>query len=274
MEDFKKALEGTLGRKHIDNIVDQVASFPDRFDALYTLTQHEETRIAWRATWACEKLSFLLPSLLMDKREELITGHAMPPRWNKTPATEYPSSSSCPEACQRSFLRFLPSRYAIFCRKRIRTSCLHETCLRHLPGRTGTDRRAESISGKYGTGILYGCSAMCPQQHPKKNKVMKILILNGSPRCQGLISRMLDIMAEEARIRGAEVEAISIHKLQVCPTRRRCAAHASKDTMGRRADCRFTLLLGKYERTSESSVRPHRVRHDGRKSERTPPSVA
>ena len=217
MEDFKKALEGTLGRKHIDNIVDQVAGSPDRFDALYTLTQHEETKIAWHATWACEKLSILLPSLLMDKREELITGHAMPPRWNKTPATEYPSSSSCPEACQRSFLRFLPSRYAIFCRKRIRTSRLHETCLRHLPGRTGTDRRAESISGKYGTGILYGCSAMCPQQHPKKNKVMKILILNGSPRCQGLISRMLDIMAEEARIRGAEVEAISIHKLQVRP---------------------------------------------------------
>ncbi len=28
---------------------------------------------------------------------------------------------------------------------------------------------------------------------------MKILILNGSPRCQGLISRMLDIMAEEAQ---------------------------------------------------------------------------
>lgn len=28
MEDFKKALEGTLGRKHIDNIVDQVASSP------------------------------------------------------------------------------------------------------------------------------------------------------------------------------------------------------------------------------------------------------
>lgn len=72
MEDFKKALEGTLGRKHIDNIVDQVAGSPDRFDALYTLTQHEETKIAWHATWACEKLSILLPSLLMDKREELM----------------------------------------------------------------------------------------------------------------------------------------------------------------------------------------------------------
>lgn len=77
MEDFKKALEGTLGRKHIDNIVDQVAGSPDRFDALYTLTQHEETKIAWHATWACEKLSILLPSLLMDKREELML-RAMP----------------------------------------------------------------------------------------------------------------------------------------------------------------------------------------------------
>lgn len=118
---------------------------------------------------------------------------------------------------------------------------------------------------------------------------MKILILNGSPRNQGLISQMLDIMTEEARIRGAEVEVIPIRKLQVhplyrmhglpqptdlCPTRRRRAAHASKDTMGRRADRWLTLLLGKYERTYESSVRPHRVRHDGRKSERAPSSVA
>lgn len=115
---------------------------------------------------------------------------------------------------------------------------------------------------------------------------MKILILNGSPRCQGLISRMLDIMAEEARIRGAEVEAISIHKLQVRPCtgcmacRSRQACVLPEDDAQRtlqkiqRADCRITLLLGKHERTSESSVRPHRVRHDGRKSERDPPSVA
>ena len=109
---------------------------------------------------------------------------------------------------------------------------------------------------------------------------MKILILNGSPRNQGLISQMLDIMTEEARIRGAEVEVIPIRKLQVHPCtgcmdcRSRCAAHASKDTMGRRADRWLTLLLGKYERTYESSVRPHRVRHEGRKSERAPSSVA
>lgn len=72
MEDFKKALEGALGRKYIDIIVEQVAGAPGRFDSLYALTRHEETKIAWRAAWACEKLSILLPSLLMDKREELM----------------------------------------------------------------------------------------------------------------------------------------------------------------------------------------------------------
>lgn len=46
---------------------------------------------------------------------------------------------------------------------------------------------------------------------------MKILILNGSPRSKGIISRMLGIMAEEARQRGAEVEEIHVSKLQVRP---------------------------------------------------------
>ena len=118
---------------------------------------------------------------------------------------------------------------------------------------------------------------------------MKILILNGSPRNQGLISQMLDIMTEEARIRGAEVEVIPIRKLQVhpctgcmaCRSRQTCvlpeddAQHTlQKIQWADRADRWLTLLLGKYERTYESSVRPHRVRHDGRKSERAPSSVA
>lgn len=46
---------------------------------------------------------------------------------------------------------------------------------------------------------------------------MRILILNGSPRSKGLISRMLGIMAEEARTRGAEVEEVQISKLQIRP---------------------------------------------------------
>ena len=34
-EDFKKALESTLGRKYIDSIVEQVMDSPARFDDLY-----------------------------------------------------------------------------------------------------------------------------------------------------------------------------------------------------------------------------------------------
>ena len=71
-EDFKKAPESTLGRKYIDSIVEQVMDSPARFDDLYALTEHEEEKIAWRATWACEKLSILAPSLLISKREELM----------------------------------------------------------------------------------------------------------------------------------------------------------------------------------------------------------
>lgn len=72
MEDFKKALEGASGRKYIDNIVEQVMNSPARFDDLYALTLHEKEKIAWRAIWACEKLSILVPSLLIGKREELM----------------------------------------------------------------------------------------------------------------------------------------------------------------------------------------------------------
>lgn len=169
MEDFKKALEGTLGRKHIDNIVDQVASSPDRFDALYTLTQHEETRIAWRATWACEKLSFLLPSLLMDKREELmLRAMQCPHDGTRRLLLNILHHLPVPKPVNAAFFDFCLQGMLSSAESASGQAVCMKTCLRHLPGRTGTDRRAESISGKYGTGILYGCSAMCPQQHPKK----------------------------------------------------------------------------------------------------------
>lgn len=46
---------------------------------------------------------------------------------------------------------------------------------------------------------------------------MKILIINASPRSKGLISRMLNIMAEEARSAGAEVEQVTVHRLLIHP---------------------------------------------------------
>ncbi|MBP5680643.1 MAG: flavodoxin family protein [Bacteroidales bacterium] len=46
---------------------------------------------------------------------------------------------------------------------------------------------------------------------------MNILILNGSPRKNGLISQMLDIMREEAEKRGDKVEIVRTNDLQIKP---------------------------------------------------------
>ena len=46
---------------------------------------------------------------------------------------------------------------------------------------------------------------------------MKILILNGSPRSQGLISQMLKQMAQEAEKCGAQVEWVTINRLLMRP---------------------------------------------------------
>lgn len=108
---------------------------------------------------------------------------------------------------------------------------------------------------------------------------MKILILNGSPRGKGLISRMLSVMAEgspqswrrSARSTGKQTANPSLYGMHelpqpefLCTTRRRRAAHPSEDTMGRCTDSRLPLLLGQHERLSESIVRPHGIWHDGR----------
>lgn len=46
---------------------------------------------------------------------------------------------------------------------------------------------------------------------------MKVLIINASPRSKGLISQMLAIMGEEARLSGAEVEEVIVNRLLIRP---------------------------------------------------------
>lgn len=135
-EDFKKALESTLGRKYIDSIVEQVMDSPARFDDLYALTEHEEEKIAWRATWACEKLSILAPSLLISKREELMQRAMQCPMGHTPSAIEHTSSSPCSETHQCGFSRLLPERNVIARRDCSRTSRMHETGICYLPERT------------------------------------------------------------------------------------------------------------------------------------------
>ncbi len=46
---------------------------------------------------------------------------------------------------------------------------------------------------------------------------MKILIINASPRSQGLISQMLNLFAVEAESKGAEVETVVVNRLLIRP---------------------------------------------------------
>lgn len=73
MCDFRKILENTLGRRYIDNIVEEVKASPPRFAELYALTKEKDEKIAWKATWACEKLSIKCPALFNNIHAELIS---------------------------------------------------------------------------------------------------------------------------------------------------------------------------------------------------------
>ncbi len=73
MSDFRKILESKLGRKYIDDIVEEIKASPSRFAELYALTKEEDEKIAWRATWACEKLSIKCPALFNNIHAELIS---------------------------------------------------------------------------------------------------------------------------------------------------------------------------------------------------------
>lgn len=72
MEDFKETLSKTLGRKVIDGIVEQVLYTPARMPELYQLIDDKDEKIAWRATWACEKLCTKQLDFFLPKREELM----------------------------------------------------------------------------------------------------------------------------------------------------------------------------------------------------------
>ena len=166
-EDFKKALESTLGRKYIDSIVEQVMDSPARFDDLYALTEHEEEKIAWRATWACEKLSILAPSLLISKREELMQRAMQCPHGGiRRLLLNTLLHLPVPKPINVAFLDFCLNGML----SPAETVAGQAIC--YLPERTRTDGRTGSLFGEYGTGILYRSRTMCTQQHSKENKEM------------------------------------------------------------------------------------------------------
>ena len=70
--DFRRLLSESLSRKIIDQIVTSVSRRPQEFIPLIQLTKDSQIKIAWRATWACEKLCKMYPEWFVPYYEQLI----------------------------------------------------------------------------------------------------------------------------------------------------------------------------------------------------------
>lgn len=68
---FEERLSSKLSRNFVDAIVASVQNYPDDFGQLYSLMKSEETKISWRAAWACEKLSESNPEWFIPKYAEI-----------------------------------------------------------------------------------------------------------------------------------------------------------------------------------------------------------
>lgn len=70
--DFESKLSSTLSRNFVDAIVESVLFYPEDFEPLYSLIISKETKLSWRAAWACEKLSELSPEWFVPKYNEIV----------------------------------------------------------------------------------------------------------------------------------------------------------------------------------------------------------
>jgi hypothetical protein len=70
--DFEAKLSSTLSRNFVDAIVESVLFYPEDFEPLYSLVTNKETKLSWRAAWACEKLSELTPEWFIPKYDEIV----------------------------------------------------------------------------------------------------------------------------------------------------------------------------------------------------------
>lgn len=72
MEVVATLFSKTMHKAEIEAIAQEVIAQPTLLDALYALTLHPQTEVAWRALWTCQWVCERNPSLLLEKQVELI----------------------------------------------------------------------------------------------------------------------------------------------------------------------------------------------------------
>ena len=71
ISDLRTSLCKSLSRDVVEHVAASVAEYPNDIPQLIRLLDDTDNRVAWRAAWACEKLSALSPDRLLPHREEI-----------------------------------------------------------------------------------------------------------------------------------------------------------------------------------------------------------
>lgn len=66
--DYRAQLLRPLSKRYIDQLVENVLIFPLDFPILFQLLFDEDEKVAWRAAWACSKMSEQKPDLFTQEQ--------------------------------------------------------------------------------------------------------------------------------------------------------------------------------------------------------------
>ncbi len=64
--DYRSHLLRPLSKHFVDQLVAEIIAKPEDFDMAYRLVHDSEVTVAWRAAWACQKISELHPEWFTD----------------------------------------------------------------------------------------------------------------------------------------------------------------------------------------------------------------
>lgn len=66
--DYREHLRQPLSKHFVDLLIEEIFAKPDDFGMVYQLVFDSNEKIAWRAAWACQKISDKYPEWFSDKQ--------------------------------------------------------------------------------------------------------------------------------------------------------------------------------------------------------------
>ena len=75
--DYREQLLRPLSMHFVDYLAQEIFDNPSDFDIVYRLIYDHEVKVAWRAAWACQKISEKHPEWFSDKNYVELAGYAL-----------------------------------------------------------------------------------------------------------------------------------------------------------------------------------------------------